>query len=112
MINNFAMKLINKVKEMRFPLLKEWGWVIFILSFCLFARAQAASFRHTQKTLLKNKIDLLGHQLYKKHKILHDSKLKLASLSDPEMIKLLLMENLGLIKEGQTKVIFIEAEAP
>jgi hypothetical protein len=111
MINNFVIKLIIKLNVMRFPLVKEWGWVVFILSFCLFARVQASSFRQSQKGMLVQKIEELRSTCSQKKMLLQTTHSKLSSMSDPEMIKMLLMENLGLIKEGQIKVIFEDPES-
>ena len=111
MINNLMIKLIMKLNVMRFPLVKEWGWVVFVLSFCLFARVQAASFRQAQKGLLEQKIDSLKSTCSQKRLLLQTTHSKLSSMSDPEMIKMLLMENLGLVKEGQVKVIFEEPDS-
>ena len=103
------VKLLLKLKSKRFPILKEWGWVFFIICLCFFARAQASSFRQNQIEILKQKIHFLKETKIKKQQLLDNSRLKLQSASDPEMVKMLLMKGLGLVKEGQMKVIFEES---
>lgn len=94
----------------KFPVLKEWGWVVFVLCLCFFARAQAFSFRQNQIKILKQKIEFLNEAKLRKTQLLENSRLKIQSASDPEMVKLLLIKGLGLIKEGQIKVIFEESK--
>ncbi len=112
MFNNLKIKLFLIIKGTRIPFLKEWGWVAFVLSLCFFARAQAASFRQSQNTILRQKINYLSDFKYKRQNILDNTRLKLESLSDPEMIRMLLIQELGLVKEGQVKVIFEESKIP
>ncbi len=94
----------------RFPLLKEWGWVFFVICICFFARAQASTFRQNQIKVLKQKIEFLNETKLLRDKLLENSRLKIQSASDQEMLKLLLIKGLGLIKEGQIKVIFEESK--
>ena len=61
--------------------------------------------------ILQQKIYYLTQTKIKKQLLLDNSRLKLQSVSDPEMLKMLLMKGLGLVKEGQIKVIFEESKS-
>ncbi|NBO24692.1 MAG: hypothetical protein EBU93_05615 [Chlamydiae bacterium] len=112
MINRPLIKLFFYFRQVHFPFLREWGWVFLFFFVCIFARAQAATFRQEQADKLKHKISTLSQSKLQRIQLLDSTKLKLQSMSDPEMIKLLLIQGLGLVKEGQTKVIFEESETP
>ncbi len=106
MINNLIKKTPNFFNLNKFRFFKEWGGVLLFLSLCLFARAQAASFRSDQTGQLTEKMTHLVKVKQEKQRLLSYTKLKLQSMSDPEMIKMLLIKELGLVQEDQIKVIF------
>ena len=104
---NYYIKQINQLLSLiKFPIIKEWGWVLIVCFFSYVAHLNASTYRHQQIQLLTKRIDDL--QTIKSYaQFLHaDYESKINSLSDPEMVKLLLMKGLGLVKEGQVKVIF------
>jgi hypothetical protein len=112
MNNTNLIKIFFYLKRVPLPFVKEWGWAFLFLFICIFARGQAASFRQSQYERLVQKVAVLQESKVKRQKLLESTRLKVHSISDPEMIKMLLIQSLGLVKEGQIKVIFDESENP
>jgi hypothetical protein len=88
-------------------ILKSW-WTILFLFICFFAYDQAAKRRGREENLLREKL----HQLLlaKQEALLLQEELKteIASQGDESWIELVLMQKLGLVPEGQTKVLFMD----
>jgi hypothetical protein len=106
MFNYYIKQIAALFSLIRFPIIKEWGWVFAVCFFSYVAHLNASTYRHHQIQLLTKRIDDL--QALKSYaQFQHgDFQSKINSLSDPEMVKLLLMKGLGLVKEGQVKVVF------
>jgi hypothetical protein len=86
--------------------LKSW-WTILFFLICLFAYDQAAKRRGREEQKLREKFQQLGaakqEALFKQEEL----KREIASQDDESWIELILMQKLGLVPEGQTKVHFI-----
>lgn len=86
-------------------ILKSW-WVIVFFFICFFAYEQATNRKDQEVKLLQSKLtDLqknIADTLHLKEYLL----LQMASREDPEWIEMILIEELGLVPEGHTKVIF------
>jgi len=86
--------------------LKSW-WTILFFLVCLFSYDQAAKRRGREETKLSNKL----HQLQKEKEealcVQAELRREIASQEDENWIELVLMQKLGLVPEGQTKVHFI-----
>lgn len=95
------MKVIERL------FLRSW-WVGACLLLCGIAYEKGASATAQESEKLGDlRFQLLQkkeHALQKKEKLL----LRLNSASDPRWVELVLMEGLGLIPEGQTKIYFSE----
>ncbi len=87
-------------------IIKSW-WVILFFLGCLFAYDQAAKRRNREQEGLQAKWEqvLLAEE---EARLLQEDLLReIASQNDPSWIELVLMDKLGLVPEGQTKVHFI-----
>jgi hypothetical protein len=111
MIKLKSLKLFTNSISPVFSVGREWGWVVFILFICFFTRCQAFSYRQDQYHNLSQKILHLHDLKSERNNLLENTRLKLRSMNDPDMIKMLLIKRLGLVAEGQTKVIFEESDA-
>jgi hypothetical protein len=99
--------IAKTVKVLEEVLIQSW-WVILFILLCYMVYEQGirkrnedfAKLHEQYKELLKEKQKSMATQ-----KELH---LKVNSESDPAWIELTLMKGLGLVPEGQTKVLFIK----
>lgn len=85
----------------------ECWWVLLFLICCYLCYEQGLKHREVVFGQLKNQYDELQRE---KILALHQQKellLQINSQSDPDWIELTLMKVLGLVNEGQTKVLFI-----
>lgn len=111
----------KKIKKRRFPhftthdssssslfdevILKSW-WAILFFLLCFFVYDQAVKRREREEELLSQKL----HQLVLSKKTAlekqEELRIELDSQSDESWIELILMQKLGLVPEGQTKIHF------
>ena len=110
MIKLETIKLFTNSISSVFSISREWWLVVFILFICFFTRCQAFSYRQDQYNNLSQKISHLHELKSERKNLLENTRLKLRSVNDPDMIKMLLIKRLGLVAEGQTKVIFEESD--
>ena len=97
------MKKIEWIIEECF--LKSW-WVILILLLCFAFSEQQTHKRHQVSAQLSSQMNEL-----KREKVIAQERhnrllMEIKSQSDPAWIELVLMKELGLVPEGQTKVLF------
>src|SRR4051794_9770863 len=88
--------------------LKSW-WTILFFLICLFSYDQAAKRRVREEEKLISKFNQLTLKV-EEAKIFQDElKIQIASQGDESWIELVLMQKLGLVPEGQTKVHFVRS---
>jgi hypothetical protein len=104
---NYARGLMQPLSSRLFDeiVLKSW-WVIlfFLLAFFLFD--QAMQKRSAEEKKLAEKLTRLQEEAKSSLLEREELKLELASQEDPAWIELVLIEKLGLVPEGQTKIYF------
>jgi hypothetical protein len=86
--------------------LKSW-WTILFFLVCLFAYDQAAKTRGREEEKLRNKLSQLQKEKEGALSLQVELKREIACQDDENWIELVLMQKLGLVPEGQTKVLFI-----
>lgn len=84
---------------------KSW-WVIVFFLFSFFAYDHAMKRRLNEEAALKKKLADTQLQKEKALELQADLKFQIASEDDPAWIELILMKDLGLVPEGQKKVVF------
>lgn len=94
-----------KVAEKAF--LSNW-WVLFFLLFCYLAAEQALKKVHKEHALLHDRVLELEKEKKSALEIQEELTLQVNSQSDQAWIELTLMKELGLVPEGQTKLLFTE----
>lgn len=100
------MTIYQKFRAVEFFFLRSW-WVILFILCCYLCYEQGlkkrdsdfAKLHHQFLELTKEKALVSAQQ--------ENLLLQVNSQSDPEWIELILMRGLGLVSEGQTKVIFV-----
>lgn len=90
--------MIDKIKS-------SWWVALFIFAACGFF-SLASHKRQTALSALKAQVEMLNMEKLQAQKRQADLKLRFQSQSDPEWIQMLLMKTLGMVPEGQIKVIF------
>lgn len=90
-------------------ILKSW-WVILFFLICFFAYDQALLKRNQEESRLRLKLVELKTQKQIALNQQEDLQLQIASQDDLAWIELVLMRRLGLVPEGQRKVLFIPLE--
>lgn len=85
--------------------LKSW-WVILFLLACYFFYEHGIERREANFAKLQQQYLELQNEKKKALAIQKDLILQVNSQSDPEWVQLTLMKGLGLVPEGQVKVIF------
>ncbi len=85
---------------------KSW-WVILFFLICLFAYDHAMKKRHQEETQLKKKLEDIRYEKSIAMEKQEELKLQIASQTDPAWIEMTLMKGLGLVPEGQKKVLFV-----
>jgi hypothetical protein len=88
--------------------LKSW-WVILFFMICCFAYDQGSFHQRKQVLTLTSKLEKLEKQKEILDLQTKELRLQVASQNDPEYIEMVLMRRLGLILEGQKKVLFVPA---
>ena len=96
-------KLLHTVKEECF-IKSWWVWACFIICFALYEQGSFILSREIQD--LQSEIQLSSKKLLLATKRQQELKLQLGSLSDPAWIELELIQNLGVVPEGYTKIYF------
>ncbi len=88
---------------------KSW-WAILFLLLCLFAFDSAMKKREQEEERLKQKLLDLAYEKEKLYKKCIDLQDQISSQDDPAWVELTLIRCLGLVPEGQKKVIFISPD--
>lgn len=86
--------------------LKSW-WTILFFLVCLFAYDQAAKRRNLEEEKLRGKLSHLQHEKAEALSLQKELRQEIASQEDEGWIELVLMQKLGLVPEGQTKIYFV-----
>ncbi len=99
------MKL-PKLKWVAEELFLRSSWVMFFIFICLMVyESNLKHYRHDLKSLQTKVAGLVKEK--QEAKALNESlKLKVSSHDDPAWVNLVLMEELGLVPDGQRKIIF------
>lgn len=87
--------------------LKSW-WTILFFLIALFAYDQAAKRREREEQTLRDKLQQLVIAKEEALSLQEELKREIASQGDESWIELVLMQKLGLVPEGQTKVHFVK----
>lgn len=90
--------MIEKIKS-------SWWAALFIFASCGFY-SLASHKRQTALIALKSQVETLKTEKLQAKKTHEDLKLRFQSQSDPEWIQMLLMKTLGMVPEGQIKIVF------
>lgn len=90
-------------------ILKSW-WAILFFLITLFAFDQASASRMREERLLRNKVASLIQKKEEAIELQEELELKIASQDDSSWIELTLMKELGLVPEGNTKILFSRPE--
>jgi hypothetical protein len=99
------MKTIYKFLERLF--LESWWVILFIIgSFCYYE--QGLSKKEKDFAKLNLQLSELKRDYQKAKKVHDDLERQINSQSDPSYVELTLMESLGLVPEGEKKVLFIQ----
>jgi hypothetical protein len=90
-------------------IVKSW-WTILFFLLCFFAYDQGSHYRDIEKERLVKK--LVGIEREKKRALAHRQNLllQIESQHDSSWNALILMKGLGLVPEGQQKVVFSRSE--
>ena len=86
-------------------ILKSW-WLILFFLICLFAYDQASRKKEREKAHLRAKLTEVTAAKEEAAALKQELESKVASFDDPAWIEMTLMRGLGLVPEGQTKVVF------
>lgn len=84
---------------------RSW-WVIVFFLICLFAYDHAMKRRLKEESSLRKKLTDVQTEIAQAMQHQQDLRLQIASQHDPAWIELTLMKGLGLVPEGQKKVLF------
>ena len=87
--------------------LKSW-WTILFFLIILFAYDQAAKSREDEESKLREKFQQLLLAQQEARVLQEELRREIASQGDDSWIELVLMQKLGLVPEGQTKVHFLQ----
>lgn len=85
--------------------LKSW-WTILFFFLSLFGYEQAGHRRKMEEDQLKYKMHQIEQAIEQEKLLQEELQRELHSLNDPSSLELILMDKLGLVPEGQIKVIF------
>lgn len=86
----------------------EYWWVCFVILLGLIVLEQGLSSLQIEQEQLRHKWRLLEQETKKNKTLRGILKLQIDSQSDPAWVELTLKRGLGLVPEGQSKIIFIE----
>ncbi len=103
---------MNKKRSRLFEelILKSWWTIVFFL-ITLFAFDQASARRSREEILLRDKVASLTQKKHKAIELQDELEQIIASQNDPAWIELVLMKELGLVPEGNTKILIITPQA-
>lgn len=97
--------MISKVHHIERQCIQFW-WVILFILFCYYSYEQGIQRRNIDFAKLGDQYQQLEKEKSFAIKEQQNLTLQLNSQADPDWIELSLMKNLGLVPEGQTKVMF------
>ncbi len=87
-------------------IVKSW-WTILFFLLCFFAYDQAARSVNREEKRLQQKYQQIAQAKEEASTLQEELKRQIASQKDQAWIELVLMQKLGLVPEGQTKVHFV-----
>jgi len=102
------MKLITSLPNLFQSLLINSWWVILFSIFCYMGYEQGGKFRIIQFEGLSERLISLQLEKKKALSLQKDLIMQINSQSDPAWVELTLMRGLGLVPEGQIKVLFTQ----
>lgn len=103
-----ALMLQDRVLSKCLSVMVSWSWVIGFVAICLVSYANAFRKKEMQKHILGQRC----YDLIKERNCIlaeqDELRLQINSQSDPLWIEMTLMKGLGLVPEGQKKILFDE----
>ena len=97
----------KKIRVFEEIILKSW-WTILFFFLSLFAYEQASARKDMELAKLKRKMQKIELAIKQASIKQEDLQRELASVDDDSSIELVLMQKLGLVPEGQTKIYIKE----
>jgi hypothetical protein len=94
--------LFRSLKE---PFLRSW-WVVLFTLFCYIAYEQSLKWQQRDFAALSAQVAALRYEQQNGLKQQAELLRQIQSQNDPAWVELVLMKELGLTPEGQTKVLF------
>lgn len=96
----------SKIKWFAEELFLRSSWVMFFIFICLMV--YESNLKHYRQDLehLQSKVTGLKNEKIEAEALNESLKLKVSSHNDPAWVNLVLMEELGLVPDGQKKIIF------
>ena len=98
--------LKKSINDLLIAFFKEWSWTIAWSLFCAISLEVALKARENEYKELQQERISLESQLKEAAKLNEKYLHEMNSQSDPAWIELVLMRKLGLVPEGQTKIVF------
>ncbi len=92
-------------------ILKSW-WTLLFFFLLFFSYDRASHKREREESHLRNKLCEIRCEKKQALERQQELQLKIASQDSPSGIELILMKELGLVPEGQKKVLFSENAQP
>lgn len=88
---------------------KEWKWVLLFLFISMILLENSLFRLNQEKISLENHLTRLNAAVFEAEQLQDELTLQINSQSDPAWIELVLKKELGLVKENETKVLFLRA---
>lgn len=107
MVNNTSKNKKKRSGLFDELIVKSW-WAILFFLICLFSYDHAAKRRDREESLLQIKFDQLLLAQQEASALKEELRQRIASQEDDCWLELVLMQKLGLVPEGETKVHFIK----
>lgn len=99
--------MIKMIKKIEFALIKSW-WVAFFILGVFFVYERCINSLDEKLASLQNQIKELSVNIDNEKKKQMNMLLELDSHKDPRWIEMTLIKGLGLVPEGQIKIVFDE----
>ncbi len=99
--------LSKSLKVLEEALIQSW-WVILFILLCYMVYEQGLKKRNAEFSRLHEHYKELLQEKQRSLAMQKELLLKINSESDPAWVELALMKELGLVPEGQTKVLFVK----
>lgn len=102
------MKILTKKRSRLFEevIIKSW-WTILFFLVCYFAYDRGVHYRNNEKQKLEIKMQDLETEKLKAIQTKEHLLLQIESQNEATWVELMLMRGLGLVPEGEQKIIFL-----